>query len=168
MARDEPSGPVQSLDVISIQTSCGSLIYLAARRLGPWCPQSAAHRIQESMRASRVDLSVRRAVWSYRGVLSQYFTVWGRDAGRSVGIEQGRTTHQDRFPRCDIGGHEMQTSRSVQSRAAGRCQVRALCSAGLNPLDCEYSLKTHRLEFCAGRASVAPIRTYAAGGLRDQ
>jgi hypothetical protein len=147
-ARDETERDlVNRFDVISIQTKLRELGYYLSESDGVWGP--GARRALRDFKVinglsenDQWDREAEERLWSGRGVpvASTFIGMWARDAA-----ECRNRTGDDQRIKIDTRGAESAGTkcdfRSVNQEAAGRWQVRALCSAGRDFWNANISLK---------------------------
>jgi Putative peptidoglycan binding domain len=147
-ARDETERDlVNRFDVISIQTKLRELGYYLSESDGVWGP--GARRALREFKVmnglsenDQWDREAEERLWSGRGVpaASTFIGMWARDAA-----ECRNRTGDDQRIKIDTRGAESAGTkcdfRSVNQEAAGRWQVRALCSAGRDLWSANISLK---------------------------
>jgi hypothetical protein len=138
---------VNRFDVISIQTKLRELGYYLAESDGVWGPgaRRALHdfKVMNGLPENEQwDRETEERLWSGRGVpaASTFIGIWGRDAA-----ECRNRAGEDQRIKIDSRGAESAGTkcdfRSVNQEAAGRWQVRALCSAGRDLWTSNVSLK---------------------------
>lgn len=134
-------------DVISIQSKLRDLGYYLAESDGVWGP--GARRALRDFKImnglpenEQWDRETEDQLWSGRGVpaASTFIGIWGRDAAecRNRAAEDQRIKIDSRG--AESGGTKCDF-RSVNQEAAGRWQVRALCSAARNVWSANISLR---------------------------
>ena len=147
-ARDETERDlVNRFDVISIQTKLRELGYYLSESDGVWGP--GARRALRDFKVmnglsenDQWDREAEERLWSGRGVpvASTFIGMWARDAA-----ECRNRTGDDQRIKIDTRGAESAGTkcdfRSVNQEAAGKWQVRALCSAGRDLWSANISLK---------------------------
>jgi peptidoglycan hydrolase-like protein with peptidoglycan-binding domain len=138
---------VNRLDVISIQTKLRELGYYPGESDGVWGPGARRalrdFKIMNGLQENEQwDRETEDRLWSGRGVAagSTFIGIWARDAAEC----RNRTGEDERI-RIDARGAESAGTkcdfRSVTLEAAGRWQIRALCSADRDLWTANISLK---------------------------
>jgi hypothetical protein len=135
------------LDVISIQTKLRELGYYLSESDGVWGPGARRalrdFKVMNALSESdQWDRETEERLWSGRGVpvSSTFIGIWARDAAEC----RNRTGDDERI-KIDTRGAESGGTkcdfRSVNQEAAGKWQIRALCSAGRDLWTANISLK---------------------------